>query len=37
MDREPEVVRFVDDPWSDPIAHRAFIARLRDMWAKNLA
>jgi RimJ/RimL family protein N-acetyltransferase len=25
MDREPEVTRFVDGPWSDPVAHRAFI------------
>ncbi len=25
MDRDPEVVRFVDGPWSDPIAHRAFV------------
>jgi RimJ/RimL family protein N-acetyltransferase len=27
MDREPEVTRFVDGPWADPVAHRAFIAR----------
>jgi RimJ/RimL family protein N-acetyltransferase len=25
MDREPEVTRFVSGPWSDPIAHRAFV------------
>lgn len=30
MDRDPEVVRFVDGPWSDPVAHRAFVeARTR--------
>jgi RimJ/RimL family protein N-acetyltransferase len=25
MDKDPEVVRFVDGPWNDPAAHRAFI------------
>jgi RimJ/RimL family protein N-acetyltransferase len=25
MDQEPEVTRYVSGPWSDPIAHRAFI------------
>jgi len=25
MDGDPEVTRFVSGPWSDPIAHRAFI------------
>jgi RimJ/RimL family protein N-acetyltransferase len=25
MDRDPEVTRFVDGPWSDAVAHRAFI------------
>ena len=25
MDREPEVTKFVDGPWDDPAAHRAFI------------
>jgi RimJ/RimL family protein N-acetyltransferase len=27
MDREAGVTRFVDGPWEDPIAHRAFIER----------
>lgn len=26
MDRDPEVARFVDGPWNDPKAHRAFVA-----------
>jgi RimJ/RimL family protein N-acetyltransferase len=25
MDREPDVTRYVSGPWSDPIAHRAFV------------
>src|SRR5580704_9426221 len=25
MDREPEVTRYVSGPWSDPVAHRAFV------------
>lgn len=25
LDREPEVTRFVDGPWDDPVAHRKFI------------
>lgn len=25
MDRDPEVVRYIDGPWSDPALHRAFI------------
>ena len=25
MDRDPAVTRFVSGPWSDPVAHRAFI------------
>jgi RimJ/RimL family protein N-acetyltransferase len=25
MDQEPEVTRYVSGPWSDPVAHRAFI------------
>lgn len=27
MDREPDVLRFVKGPWSDPAAHRAFIEK----------
>ena len=27
MDSDPAVVRFVSGPWSDPVAHRAFIER----------
>jgi RimJ/RimL family protein N-acetyltransferase len=26
MDRDPEVTRFIVGPWSDPAAHRAFVA-----------
>jgi RimJ/RimL family protein N-acetyltransferase len=37
MDREPEVTRFIDGPWSDPVAHRAFIeARTRGPYAEGL-
>lgn len=25
MDHEPEVTRYVSGPWSDPVAHRAFV------------
>jgi RimJ/RimL family protein N-acetyltransferase len=25
MDQEPEVTRYVSGPWSDPVAHRAFV------------
>jgi RimJ/RimL family protein N-acetyltransferase len=25
MDRDPEVTRFLPGPWTDPIAHRAFV------------
>ncbi len=27
MDRDPEVIRFVSGPWSDPSAHRTFIEK----------
>ena len=37
LDREPEVTRFVDGPWSDPVAHRAFIEeRTRGPYAEGL-
>lgn len=38
MDREPEVLRFVDDvPWAEPTAHRAFIeARTLGPYAQGL-
>jgi RimJ/RimL family protein N-acetyltransferase len=38
MDREPEVLRFVDDvPWAEPAAHRAFIeARTLGPYAEGL-
>ena len=37
MDREPEVTRFVDGPWSDAAAHRAFIeARTRGPYPTGL-
>jgi RimJ/RimL family protein N-acetyltransferase len=25
MDRDPEVTRYVDGPWDDPVAHRRFV------------
>lgn len=25
MDSDPEVIKFIDGPWSDPLAHRAFV------------
>lgn len=25
MDRDPLVTRFIDGPWTDPVAHRAFV------------
>jgi RimJ/RimL family protein N-acetyltransferase len=37
MDREPEVTRFVAGPWSDPVAHRAFIeTRTQGPYAEGL-
>jgi RimJ/RimL family protein N-acetyltransferase len=37
MDREPGVTRFVDGPWSDAAAHRAFIeARTRGPYPAGL-
>ena len=37
MDGDPEVTRFVSGPWSDAIAHRAFIeARTRGPYAAGL-
>jgi RimJ/RimL family protein N-acetyltransferase len=37
MDRDPAVTRFVTGPWSDPVAHRAFIeARTRGPYAPGL-
>jgi len=33
MDRDPEVTRFLPGPWTDPIAHRAFIEqRMRHAY-----
>lgn len=37
MDREPEVTRYVSGPWSDPVAHRAFVEqRTRGPYADGL-
>jgi hypothetical protein len=37
MDRDPEVTRFVDGPWSDPAVHRAFVeARTRGPYPAGL-
>jgi RimJ/RimL family protein N-acetyltransferase len=37
MDGDPEVVRHVTGPWSDPVAHRAFIeARTRGPYPPGL-
>jgi RimJ/RimL family protein N-acetyltransferase len=37
MDRDPEVTRFVRGPWSDPVAHRAFVEeRITMMYPEGL-
>ena len=37
MDRDPEVTRFVRGPWSNAVAHRAFVeTRTRGPYAKGL-
>jgi RimJ/RimL family protein N-acetyltransferase len=37
MDRDPEVVRFVGGPWSEPAAHRAFVeARTRGPYPAGM-
>ncbi|HEY2890829.1 MAG TPA: GNAT family N-acetyltransferase [Dongiaceae bacterium] len=37
MDRDPEVLRFVSGPWSDPPAHRAFIEnRTSGPWPPGM-
>jgi hypothetical protein len=37
MDRDGEVTRFVAGPWSDPIAHRAFVAdRIRRCYPPGM-
>lgn len=37
MDRDPQVTRFVAGPWSDPVAHRAFIeARMRHVYPPGM-
>lgn len=37
MDREPDVVRFVSGPWSDPSAHRAFVEeRTLGPWPSGM-
>jgi RimJ/RimL family protein N-acetyltransferase len=37
MDQEPEVTRYISGPWSDPVAHRAFVElRTRGPYAEGL-
>lgn len=37
MDRDPQVTRFVMGPWTDPIAHRAFVvARIRHPYPPGM-
>lgn len=37
MDRDPEVTRFIDGPWSDPAAHRAFVEdRIRRAYPAGM-
>jgi len=37
MDRDPEVVRYIDGPWSDPLAHRRFVeARIQAAYPDGL-
>jgi len=37
MDRDKQVTHFVDGPWSDPIAHRAFVEdRLRRIYPPGM-
>lgn len=37
MDRDPEVIRYVSGPWSDPPAHRAFIEkRTSGPWSPGM-
>jgi RimJ/RimL family protein N-acetyltransferase len=37
MDRDPEVTRFIVGPWTDPVAHRAFVeARIRAAYPTGM-
>ncbi len=37
MDREPEVTRFIDGPWADPVAHHAFVEdRIRRAYPPGM-
>lgn len=37
MDRDPEVVRYIDGPWTDPAAHRRFVeARITAAYPDGL-
>jgi RimJ/RimL family protein N-acetyltransferase len=37
MDRDPEVTRFLPGPWTDPIAHRAFVEqRMRHVYPPGM-
>ncbi|WP_439497570.1 GNAT family N-acetyltransferase [Bosea sp. (in: a-proteobacteria)] len=37
MDRDPDVTRFVNGPWSDPAAHRAFVEkRTSGPWPQGM-
>ena len=37
MDRDPEVNQFIPGPWTDPVAHRAFVeARMRHVYPSGM-
>lgn len=37
MDRDPQVTRFIAGPWSDPVAHRTFVAaRMRHVYPSGM-
>src|ERR1700759_5427099 len=37
MDRDPLVTRFIQGPWADPVAHRAFVeARIRHAYPAGM-
>jgi RimJ/RimL family protein N-acetyltransferase len=37
MDRDPLVTRFIDGPWCDPVAHRAFVEdRIRRVYPPGM-
>ncbi|GGY13945.1 GNAT family N-acetyltransferase [Paludibacterium paludis] len=32
MDRDPEVTRYIEGPWTDPVAHEAFVRERIARW-----